>query len=433
MAIFRQLTRLKPTVNRFLVAASILSMLLSSLAIAEPITPSVLSWREAVSRTLENNPGLQAFGFQLAAQTGRLQQTTLKPNPELTLAVENAFGSGEFQGMDSAEASLSISWVLEGQQRRARVSTAQARMSVLEVERDIQRLDAAAVTARLYISLLALQARAQQSEQAIELARDAIKVIEGRVNAGKSPTAEAARAKVNLSRHLLEQEDIVHERAVVKRQLAAQWGATSADFEQVAGDISALPNVASYDVLQVRLQQNPRLQYFVTNARWEESQLALIKAQSKPQWRISAGIKHLAATDDQALIAGISVPLTVFDRQQGRVTEARAMMELSRAQREAEQIHLGTALYGLHQELLHSLHIAKSYRQDILPALEIALKDTRRAYDLGRYSYLEWQAVQREFLEAKNILIETNVAAHLNAIEIERLTGVEITPHSEQP
>lgn len=430
MLIFPLLTHLKPIRNRFFAPKGLLLLLLIA-----PLANSVeqtkpaqtLGLQQAVSKTLEQNPALVAFGYQFEAQAGRVQQAGLKPNPELTLAVEDAFG-GELTGMDSAETTLGISWVLEGQQRSERVNAAQARTSVLEVERDIQRLDAAAKSARLYMLALALQTRLQQAEQATDFARNVVKVIEQRVNAGNSPAVESARAKVELSRRLLEHEDIEHELLVAKRQLAAQWGATQVDFTAVEGTLIQLPKVASYSELKSRLDQNPRLQYFVTSERLEESQLALAKAQSKPQWRLSAGVKHLAATDDQALVAGVAVPLGVFDRQQGRITEVRALMALNRAEREAEQIQLDTNLYGTHQELLHSLHIVNAYQSEILPALATALKETRRAYDLGRYSYLEWQAVQRDYLDAQNTLIEASLAAHLKAIELERLTGMAIAP-----
>ncbi|RYZ67366.1 MAG: TolC family protein, partial [Proteobacteria bacterium] len=113
---------------------------------------------------------------------------------------------------------------------------------------------------------------------------------------------------------------------------------------------------------------------------------------------------------------------------QGRIAEAQANMELSRAERDAEEVRLESALFGLHQELLHNLHIIKSYRDTILPSLAIALNETRRAYDLGRYNYMEWQSVQRESLEANGTFVDAAVAAHLKAIEIERLTGIALTP-----
>jgi outer membrane protein, heavy metal efflux system len=455
----QQITPKKPTFNRFFAPnrkqiKRVFNVLLMTSALGLPCHHSLaaelsvnsspvlasqvstLTWHDAISRTLADNPSLKAFGYQLSAHAGRVQQAGLEPNPELVLSVEDAFGSGNYKEMDSAETSLSISWVLEGNLRNQRVNTAQARTSMLEIEQDIQRIDATATTARLYITALALQTRLQQAGDAITLARNVLKMIDARIKAGKAPNAEAARAKVDLSRRLLEHEDIEHELAVTLRQLAAQWGekesAKNVSFTQVRGNIFTLPKVTPYNELQHKLNENPRLQYFVTSERWEESQLALAKAQGQAQWRVSAGIKHLSQTNDQALLASVSVPLTIFDRQQGRIAEAHANMELNRAEREAEQVRLETAIFGLHQELLHNLHIIESYRTDILPALEIALDDTRRAYDLGRYSFLEWQAVQREYLEAKSTLVEACVAAHLKAIEIERLTGVALSSNTQE-
>lgn len=346
------------------------------------------------------------------------------------MTVEDAFGSGHYKNADAAETSLSISWLLEGKQRRERVNSAKAQSAVLEVERDIGRVDAAADTARLYITALALQIRKQQAQEAIQFGKQTLELIQKRIAAGNSPAAEAARANIELAGLKLEQEDLEHQLLVIYRQLAAQWGVSQADFTSVEGRLDELPEIVDFTELQKRIQNNPRIRFFVTKARVEESQMALIKAQAKPQWRISAGVKHLAITDDQALMIGVSRPLGIFDRQQGRVMEARALMELNRAQQEAETLHLETQLFDVYQEMLHSMHVANTYRKDILPALEKALSETRKAYDMGRYSYLEWQSLQRDYLAAKNILIDATTTAHLNAIEIERLTGT--TPHTDK-
>ena len=81
----------------------------------------------------------------------------------------------------------------------------------------------------------------------------------------------------------------------------------------------------------------------------------------------------------------------------------------------------------LYQEFLHSLHLAERLSNDVVPRLERALTDTQRAYELGRYSYLEWSVVQAELLEANNDLLEASVDAHQIIIEIERLTGERFT------
>ena len=68
----------------------------------------------------------------------------------------------------------------------------------------------------------------------------------------------------------------------------------------------------------------------------------------------------------------------------------------------------------------------ETVRAAIIPQLEQALIDTRRAYRLGRYSYLELRSVQEELLDAQNSLVEASINAQHSIIEIERLTGVRI-------
>ena len=72
-------------------------------------------------------------------------------------------------------------------------------------------------------------------------------------------------------------------------------------------------------------------------------------------------------------------------------------------------------------------------RTAVIPPLEQALTDTRRAYELGRYSYLEWRSVQAELLDAQETLLETSIDAHRYVIEIERLTGAQVTQSRFNP
>lgn len=81
---------------------------------------------DAVDRTLESNPQLVAFGYQIQAQQGRLTQARIKPSAELGLVVENALGSGDYDGVDGAETTLSLGWVLERGKREAYVGAAHA-------------------------------------------------------------------------------------------------------------------------------------------------------------------------------------------------------------------------------------------------------------------------------------------------------------------
>ena len=388
---------------------------------------------EAVARTVARNPELIAFGYQLQAQDGRVVQAGLAPNPELSLAVENALGTGEFTGIDSAETTLSIAWVLEHGVRQRRLETARAGVSLLDVEADIMRLDAAAETARLFFSCLSNQAQMVNAGEAVQLAQETVRAVRKRVQAGKSPQAELARAHAELARMKLNQEDFEHEWLSASRRLAAQWGETEPGFRRVNGEILTLPVTDSFAILKTRIDRNPDIARFLSEQRVSEAELGLAEAQRKQNWRVSAGIRRLEVTDDEALVANITLPLTLRNKNQGGIAAARAKLAQTDADAVVARIRVETSLFVIYQELQHSLHRAKAFRDDVIPHLEQALTDTRNAYELGRYSYFEWRTVQKDLLEARSALVKASVDAHKNAIEIERLTGVRIAQPSISP
>ena len=94
-------------------------------------------------------------------------------------------------------------------------------------------------------------------------------------------------------------------------------------------------------------------------------------------------------------------------------------------------MRIETALFVLYQELLHDVDVAATLRGQLIPLLQSALDDTRRAYELGRSSYFELSSIQSELLQANNELLETSVDTHGFVIEIERLTGVPFLAPAE--
>jgi cobalt-zinc-cadmium efflux system outer membrane protein len=275
---------------------------------------------------------------------------------------------------------------------------------------------------------LAYQGRRQNAEQAVELARETVRSIAERVTAGRSLEAELARAEADLARAELLQEEYEHELESAYHRLSAQWGDTQPDFSSVRGDIQTLPPVQSFETLLARVDENPDLGRFMSQQRLDDAELRLAEARSRPNWQLSAGLRRFESTDDFAVVAGLTVPLPIRNRNQGRIAEARADVARTQAEMTASRVSIETALFVLYQELNHNLHIAGRLRADVIPRLERALEDTRRAYELGRYGYSEWRIVQGERLEAINELLETSIDAHRIVIEIERLTGVRIAP-----
>ncbi len=390
-----------------------------------------ISLHQAVIKTIEHNPDLRAFDYQLEAQQGRVQQAGLAPSPELNFELEDVLGTGKSKGVDSAQATLSIGWVLERGIRQRYVDAAQAGSSLIAVEADIKQLDAAAETARRYLVSLAYQAREVNADKTIQLAEETIKSVAKRVTAGKTPEAELSRAQAERVRRKLQREDINYELRSANRRLAAQWGETTPTFVRVEGDITALLKITSFETFKSRLPQNPEFERLVSNQLLKKAELQLALAQDKPSWRVNTGIRHNNSSDDQAFVASITIPFGKRTRNPGRIAEARANLARTSRDERAARVRIETGLYVMYEQLQYSLHVINTVRDEIIPLLEEALSETLRAYHLGRYSYLELRSVQTELLDANNKLIEASVEAHRNIIELERLTGVRIAQLKE--
>jgi len=386
-----------------------------------------LNLHDAITKTFEHNPALRSFAYQLKAQEGRALQAGMSASPELDLTVEDAFGKGDFEGTDRAQTTLSIGWVIEGDIRQGYIDIAHAGSLALTAQANFKRLDSAAETARLYFTILETQAHQSNANETVALAEETVLAVKKRVSAGKSPEAELARAQAEAAYSLLRREDVEHELSSAIHLLAAQWGETQPKFSRVEGDIFSLPTTMSFETLKTYLEKSPEFSHLLSEKRLKQAELTFAEAQNGSEWRVNLGVRRYELTGDQALVAGITIPFGERSRNAGRINEARANLSQMQAKEDELRVRFETVLYVLYQELQHGFHRADTYRNKIIPRLEKALKQTRRAYDLGRYSYLEWRTVQAELLDARTALLETSIDTHLKAIEIERLTGVRIT------
>lgn len=380
----------------------------------------------AIVRTLIDNPSLKAEGFQANIQEARILQAGIKPRPQLDVQLEDFAGTNRYDLFGSSQATVSITWVLNHGLTGRQVDAARSRLSVIESERLIQRLDVAAETAHRFMLCLALRAQLANAADGVALGEAVVTAIEQRVTAATSTQAELLRARADLRQLELIYEDFEHELLGAYYRLAAQWGETEPDFSTVDGDLFAIPELDNFSNLQSRLQENPDLTKYFSEQRMNEAQLTLERARNRPNWNVSAGVRRLQATQDLAFVAGVTIPLGNPNINRGKVEEVRARIAQTESELAAEQIRLQTELFVLYQELVHFVELTQAISNDIVPLYEQALEETQRAYNTGLFSYLELNAAQRSVMSARYALIDAALGIYQNLIEIERLTGVAI-------
>ncbi|MBN8431578.1 TolC family protein [Microbulbifer salipaludis] len=390
-----------------------------------------LTFEQAVMQSLQSHLELAGYSYQLESANAQAAQAAVGPRPELRLQVEDVAGTGDFNGVESAQTTLGITWLFQSNVIDKRVEAARIQTSVIETQRQVLELDVAANTARYFLQAMAQQERMVLAMDAVEQAQEALVDIRRQVSVGKVPQADASRAEAELERRRLAVEDIGHELQVSRHRLAAQWGERTPGFGAVDGSLSA--PVPAIDIARLRseVSGNPNLAVFLSRERVAEAEIALARAEAGIQWKIDAGIRRLESVDDYSLVAGVSIPLGRRDRNKNKVAALMAEQNRYRAERDAKALEMETQVYVMAQELLHSRHVAEALEVKIIPSLQRALTDTRSAYRQGKYSYYELAAAQQDLIEARLSYLETQYRAHLNLIEIEKLTGLSLAAISE--
>jgi cobalt-zinc-cadmium efflux system outer membrane protein len=383
-----------------------------------------LTLAQAIAATLAGNPELRIGEFELRGSEGRVQQAGLRPNPQLALELENFAGSGDTSGTDVLETTLTLSQVVElGGKRERRQQVASRGHEALTVERRIRQLDVLAEVTRRYLEVVLTQERLALSQTALDLSEQTLAVMARRVRAARSPRAEQTRAAIARTRSRLDRARAQQALDAARLRLAVMWGGDQARFTTAVADLYALPAMSPIDTLTSRLVQSPDFLHYAAEQRLREAELQLARARARPSLKLSAGLRRLQRSDDTALVAGVSLPLPLFDRRQGQRIESRSRIAKTEAERSAALVKARATLSSLHGELRVARAEVEALRAELLPQAERALGQTRSGFERGRFSYLELASAQQDVLDAERAAIEAAGTVHHLHTEIERLTG----------
>ncbi|TNE82238.1 MAG: TolC family protein [Gammaproteobacteria bacterium] len=391
-----------------------------------PEQGAVLSLGQAVQLTLEQHPQLGVFRHRREAYQGLIEQVGVGERPSVGFMVEDFAGGGDYSDFGSAQSTLSISWVAQSARIDSRIQAARASASQVEIQQQVEALDLAAETARLFIQALAEEQRIKLAQQAAQQARNTVAAIGKRIEAGNSPEFERLQAEVELAQRELETEDLQHMLSSTRYRLSAQWGGERDEF-RLLGELFNVPALGNVEQQFEQLRQNPALALLATQQRIVESEIELARIEARPQWQFSAGIRRFEASDDFGMVAGVSLPLGEDRSGIGKVRSLRAKQAEYASESEMLQRRLDTQLYVLLQEIKHSQHVIETLRERIIPALNNAHAQATRAYESGRLDYQQWTAILHKKLGAQQDLLSAFEAIHLQHIELQRLTGTTLT------
>ncbi|MCK5869122.1 transporter [Methylococcaceae bacterium CS1] len=396
--------------------------------IKEPTGQLVLA--QALALALTGNPKLAAFSQEIRAREAATIQANLLPNPTFGVQASN-FGNNKFKGADGDAITIALSQLVElGGKRAARTEVATLNHELANWDYETQRINVLTQVTQAYIEVLAAQQRLHLAGQLLDLARKMVNISAAKVRSGSVAPLEETKAKVIQASAQIDLQRTQKQLLASRQRLASTWGNTQALFQSALGDLEDIQQPPVLQNLIRRIKENPDLARWATEINQRQALINLEKSQAIPDITFNFGTNTYLDGHDYNMNAGFSMPLPVFDRNQGSILAAQRRLNKAEDERRNAEINTMTALNVVYQQLNSAYVEVTTLRTDVILGAESAFKVASRGYRLGEYDFLQVLDAQRTLVGVKTQYIQAQTDYHLNVARIERLIGGSLNPSS---
>lgn len=402
--------------------------------VASSETSGALTLSRALQRAATANPKLAAAGRDIGIAAGKHVQAGAIPNPELSFELDNAFGTGDYRGLRSAETTLQISQLIElGGKRDARIRAASAELESARWERAAVRLEILSDTAVAFFNVLSGQRKVQIFDARIAALTRLTPLLQRRVDAGASSPGEIARAQVAADLVRVEREHARTALAIARRELAILMGSSKVDFAYVVGDLGQVARPPAFPTVLRGLDSNPQLIRWTAIRAQRDAELLTARLKPIPDLKIGLGWKHIRETtelgsrSDDAVRLDASIPIPVWDQNLGNISAAQAARAKVEAERAASKAALILTLAKAYDTLTGALREIEVLRSSAVPNAQRAVDAIESGYSQGRFTLLEVLDAQSTVTEAALRELEALASFHTSVATIEGLTGVRLS------
>lgn len=400
------------------------AVLLAGFVLAGEARAQTLTMGNALQRALNASPRLTAAERDVGIARGQRIQSGALINPEISYEQDNSFGSGAYRGTRSAESTLQISQMFElWGKRDARIAAGQAGLDAASIGRQAVRLEVLSETAIAFVTALGLQRRIQILDEQIAAIDAITPLLQRRVEAGASSVAETGRAEVASALVKADRERTRSALATARRELAILMGDTAPKFAAVSGRLEAIGKPPAFQSVIAAIDANPQLVRWKAVYAQRNAELLLARLKPYPDVTVAAGWRRYNETGDNAVRLSVSVPIPLFDQNQGNILSAQESLAKTAAERQANRNTLIVIAGRAYDSLQGSLRELAILRDTAIPKARDAAAAISEGYGQGRYSLLEVLDAQGSVAQARLREQEAQQNFHVAVATIEGLVG----------
>lgn len=353
-----------------------------------------LSLDELRQIALNHNPTLEQARMAVSSATGQQIQAGLYLNPEVGwLADEMDLAKTPgFQG-----AFIGQEFITAGKRDLAR-NVAGHGVAAARHALDAQRWRVLNAVKRRFYEVLLVQETVAVHEDLVAVADEAEDASAQLRSQQELAEADLLQVMVEAERSKLNLFEARNRYRTSWFQLAATIGWPQLPPRPLEGDIiEDVPTVTWDEGLARVLALSPEVAQAKARIEQARCNLALQDARRRANIGVEVGVKYHEPSQDTLTDVSLSMPLKIYDRNQGNIFSARA--ELAAATRELERIKL-----DLRQRFAEAFSRYSSAHQrvqvlrtTILTKALDSLELTRKGYRAGEYSYLKLLTAERTY------------------------------------
>ncbi|MHA4836191.1 TolC family protein [Sphingopyxis sp. MSC1_008] len=409
-----------------LLAAMLAAPLCALPAQAQSSFPSgggdILTLDEALADAGVITPLTQAAEAGIGAAEAGRSVARLRPNPSVSVDTENALGTGPYRGFDESDTTVAFSLPVElGGKRSARIAVADARIQRAHVDLAVAEADRRLAVTEAYVAAIASERRAAVAEAHVAATTENLRIARDRVMVGANSPIDEQRAVLEQVRATSEAETACLTVAATRATLVQYVGdgARSA-LDQRWFDVAA--GRAQGPSAPVDTRGTLALAGATADAAEAEAGLRLARSQRVPDLTLTAGTRRLEASNDQAMVFGVSVPLPLFNSGEAAVTQAARERDRAEAQQRIALFEAERTIAAAEADRDRAATAVRASEPALTAATEAA-RIARIGYAEGKFDQFILLDAERTLLDTRRAGIDARAAYHDAVARLERLTA----------
>jgi cobalt-zinc-cadmium efflux system outer membrane protein len=356
-----------------------------------------------------------------AAEAGR-SVAKLRPNPSVSVDTENALGTGPYRGLDESDTTVAFALPVElGGKRSARIAVADAKIRRAHVDLAVAEADRRLAVTEAYVAAIASERRAAVAAAQVAVTTENLRIARDRVMVGANSPIDEQRAALEQVRATTEAETARLTAAATRATLVQYVGdGARTALDQRWFDVAT--GGAQGPTVPVDARGTLALAAAAADTAAAEAGLRLARSQRVPDLTLTAGTRRLEASNDQAMVFGVSVPLPLFNGGKAAVTQAARERDRADAQGRIALFEAERAIAVAQADRDRTATAVRASEPALAAATEAA-RIARVGYAEGKFDQLILLDAERTLLDTRRAGIDARAAYHDAVARLERLTA----------